>query len=127
MSAASEVNAARPRYGGSTANRFSRNSASQSLQVMPANTPGPHEIKNRSRQVSMASHHDPFRGHALPRDSQRTAPAHIAAATTRRGRAAPVSSNFGLDELREQCQRFLPAEIASLGGNHVGHACLHDL
>src|SRR6266446_7846349 len=34
--------------------------------------------------------------------------------------------NLGLDELRKECQRLLPAEIARLGRNDAGHPFLHD-
>src|SRR5262245_61405870 len=34
--------------------------------------------------------------------------------------------NLGLDELRQQDERLLPAEIARLGGNDSGHPLLHD-
>src|SRR6266567_8608212 len=34
--------------------------------------------------------------------------------------------NFCLDKFRQQNERFLPAEIASLGSNNRSHALLHD-
>src|SRR5438034_2563634 len=34
--------------------------------------------------------------------------------------------NLGLDELRKECQRLLPAEIARFGRNDAGHPFLHD-
>src|SRR5688572_18464823 len=35
--------------------------------------------------------------------------------------------NLGLDELRKQPERVLPAEIAGLGGNEARYAFLHDV
>src|SRR5881397_707095 len=35
--------------------------------------------------------------------------------------------NFSLDEFCQQCQRFLPAEIASLGRNGCGYPFLRDV
>ena len=35
--------------------------------------------------------------------------------------------NLSLDKFREEHERFLPAEIARLGGNDSGHAFLHDV
>src|SRR6266851_780466 len=35
--------------------------------------------------------------------------------------------NLGLDKLRKQCQRLLPAEITSLDRNRGGYAFLHDI
>ena len=40
--------------------------------------------------------------------------------------ALTLIRNLGLDQLREQRQRFLPAEVARLGRDHVGNAFLHD-
>src|SRR5438067_2573816 len=35
--------------------------------------------------------------------------------------------NLGFDKFRQKNERFLPAEVAHLGGDHVGHAFLHDV
>jgi len=42
-------------------------------------------------------------------------------------RGSRLVRNLGLDEFPQQGQRFLPAEIASLGRNHCGHAFLRDV
>jgi hypothetical protein len=39
----------------------------------------------------------------------------------------PLVRDLRLDELREQCERFLPAEATSLRRDHVGQSFLHDL
>src|SRR5262245_20976523 len=41
---------------------------------------------------------------------------------------APIQSvlDLGLDELGQQSERFLPAQIARLGRNDFGHPFLHD-
>ena len=38
----------------------------------------------------------------------------------------PLVRDLGLDEQRQESERFLPAEIAGLGRNDVGHPFLHD-
>jgi hypothetical protein len=40
---------------------------------------------------------------------------------------AELAWNFGLDQVRQQSERFLPAEIASLGRNSTGYAFLQDV
>src|SRR6266511_2628955 len=35
--------------------------------------------------------------------------------------------NLGLDKFRQKSERFLPAEIASLGGNDIGYPFLHNV
>lgn len=41
--------------------------------------------------------------------------------------AVSLVGNFHFHQLREQDQRFLPAEITGLGGNHVGDSFLHHV
>ncbi len=41
--------------------------------------------------------------------------------------AAPLIRNFGLDEFREQDERFLPAAVASFDGDDIGHSLLDDV
>src|SRR5687768_149728 len=40
---------------------------------------------------------------------------------------SPSVLDLDLDELRQQSERFLPAQIASLGRNDFGHSFLHDV
>ena len=40
---------------------------------------------------------------------------------------APLIRDLDFDEFRKKNQRFLPAEIAGLGRDVIGHAFLHDV
>ena len=40
---------------------------------------------------------------------------------------ASLIRNLRLDELRQECERFLPAEVASFGGNDFRDSLLHDV
>jgi len=45
---------------------------------------------------------------------------------TRRGELGLIG-DLGFDQFRQKNERFLPAEVAHLGRDHVGHALLHDI
>ena len=40
---------------------------------------------------------------------------------------APAIRNFGLDEFRQEISNSCLADVASVGGNDVGHALLHEV